>query len=184
MLKTDVRVQGVKEIDKVQVICCALYNWLLAIDGLDADWESQILPVSSNLDREFREIDYEDISPNLLKNTTSYELPPCNLLARAQKGMLTRTRNNILWTLMERCMMELFQIMQLGKYQNFDLAFSTANLSNTFIFCSNKTRSGSQPRGMHILSYIRRTNGLMMWSHFSGHEGMIMIINLLVIIFF
>ena len=47
ILKTGIRVQGIEAVNKVWLTCCALHNWLLEIDGLDSDWESQTLPVSS-----------------------------------------------------------------------------------------------------------------------------------------
>eukprot|EP00804_Cyclotella_cryptica_P009806 CCRYP_016250-RA/>CCRYP_016250-RA protein AED:0.25 eAED:0.25 QI:0/0/0/1/1/1/2/0/249 len=50
ILKTGIRVQGVESVDKVWLTCCALHNWLLEIDGLDAGWQSQILPVPSELE--------------------------------------------------------------------------------------------------------------------------------------
>ena len=49
ILKTGIRgVQGVEAVDKVWLTCCALHNWLLEIDGLDADWDSQTLPTVSD----------------------------------------------------------------------------------------------------------------------------------------
>jgi hypothetical protein len=38
ILKSGIRLQGVDAVDKVWLTCCALHNWLLEIDGLNAEW--------------------------------------------------------------------------------------------------------------------------------------------------
>jgi hypothetical protein len=38
ILKSGLRLQGVDAVDKVWLTCCALHNWLLEIDGLNAEW--------------------------------------------------------------------------------------------------------------------------------------------------
>lgn len=42
ILKTGVRLHGVIAADKVFTTCCALHNWLLEVDGLDARWEEGV----------------------------------------------------------------------------------------------------------------------------------------------
>jgi hypothetical protein len=39
ILKTGVRLAGVHAADSIFMTCCALHNWLLFVDGLDACWE-------------------------------------------------------------------------------------------------------------------------------------------------
>ena len=79
ILKTGIRgVQGVEAVDKVWLTCCALHNWLLEIDGLDADWDSQTLPTVSDWEGEMGQIDTKGLSPNVLQLATSHELRPRN----------------------------------------------------------------------------------------------------------
>ncbi len=40
ILKTGIRLHGVSQPDKVWMTCCALRNWLLEVDGLDAKWKN------------------------------------------------------------------------------------------------------------------------------------------------
>jgi hypothetical protein len=42
ILKTGIRVHGLKNADKTWMTCCALHNWLLHVDGLDEKWESGV----------------------------------------------------------------------------------------------------------------------------------------------
>ena len=56
-----IRVQGIESVDKVWLTCCALHNWLLEIDGLDAGWQSQILPVPSEWEGDLVEVDCEGL---------------------------------------------------------------------------------------------------------------------------
>eukprot|EP00804_Cyclotella_cryptica_P020059 CCRYP_014862-RA/>CCRYP_014862-RA protein AED:0.20 eAED:0.18 QI:0/0/0/1/0/0/4/0/367 len=76
ILKTGVRVQDVESVDKVWLTCCALHNWLLEIDGLDAGWQSRILPLTmgSNLG----EVDCKGLTQNVVLLTTAGALPPRN----------------------------------------------------------------------------------------------------------
>ena len=78
ILKTGVRVQGVESVDKVWLTCCALHNWLLEIDGLDAGWQSQILPLTSEWEGNLGEVDCEGLTQNVVLLTTAGALPPCN----------------------------------------------------------------------------------------------------------
>jgi hypothetical protein len=38
ILKSGIRLEGVDAVDKVWLLCCALHNWLLEIDGLYEEW--------------------------------------------------------------------------------------------------------------------------------------------------
>ena len=42
ILKTGVRLFGVKAADKIFLTCCALHNWLLEVDGLDERWQDGV----------------------------------------------------------------------------------------------------------------------------------------------
>ena len=42
ILKTGIRLHGLKEADTVWKTCCSLHNWLLEVDGLDAQWQSGV----------------------------------------------------------------------------------------------------------------------------------------------
>jgi hypothetical protein len=42
ILKTGVRLFGVKAADKTFLTCCALHNWLLEVDGLDERWQDGV----------------------------------------------------------------------------------------------------------------------------------------------
>lgn len=42
ILKTGIRLFGVKAADEVFLTCCALHNWLLEIDGLDDEWQAGV----------------------------------------------------------------------------------------------------------------------------------------------
>lgn len=53
-----IRVQGFEAVDTVLLACYALHNWLLGIDGLDGDWESQTIPIAYQLEGELCEVDY------------------------------------------------------------------------------------------------------------------------------
>ena len=50
-----------------------MHNILLEIDGLDADWESQNLPISSPWEGQLEEVDLEGLSPYVIKLSTSVE---------------------------------------------------------------------------------------------------------------
>lgn len=58
-------------IDKVWLTCCLLHNWLLEIDGLGADWDSQTLPLSSEWKGEMGQINTEGLSTPYNYNTSS-----------------------------------------------------------------------------------------------------------------
>lgn len=53
-----------------------MHDWLLKVDGLDAIWESQTLPVSSQWEGELDDVDCQGLSPNPLLLATTQELPP------------------------------------------------------------------------------------------------------------
>eukprot|EP00804_Cyclotella_cryptica_P019054 CCRYP_014463-RA/>CCRYP_014463-RA protein AED:0.10 eAED:0.10 QI:0/0/0/1/1/1/2/0/449 len=78
ILKTGVRVQGVESVDKVWLTCCALHNWLLEIDGLDAGWQSRILPLTSEWEGNLGEVDCEGLTQNVILLTTAGALQPRN----------------------------------------------------------------------------------------------------------
>ena len=41
ILKSGVQIHGVDKVDKVWLMCCALHNWLLVIDGLSEEWKER-----------------------------------------------------------------------------------------------------------------------------------------------
>jgi hypothetical protein len=45
ILKAGIRVHGALAADAIWKTCCALHNWLLEVDGLDAEWERGVLSV-------------------------------------------------------------------------------------------------------------------------------------------
>ena len=46
ILKSGIRINGVDAVDNDWFTCCALHNWLLEIDGLNADLSGVSMPVS------------------------------------------------------------------------------------------------------------------------------------------
>jgi hypothetical protein len=42
VLKSGIRLWGVEACDKVWLTCCALHNWLLEVDGMEEQWESEM----------------------------------------------------------------------------------------------------------------------------------------------
>ena len=46
ILTLGIRINGVDVVDNIWFTCCALHNWLLEIDGLNADWSGISMPVS------------------------------------------------------------------------------------------------------------------------------------------
>ena len=79
ILKSGIRINGVDAVDNDWFTCCALHNWLLEIDGLNADWSGVPMPVS----------DWEG-------NLGDYEMDRINvtipwLLARLSQRMDPRT---------------------------------------------------------------------------------------------
>jgi len=45
-LKSGIRIQGIDAVNNIWLTCCALHNWLLEIDGLNAEWSEVSMPVS------------------------------------------------------------------------------------------------------------------------------------------
>jgi hypothetical protein len=46
ILKSGICLQGVDAVNKTWLTCCALHNWLLEIDGLNAKWNEISMPGS------------------------------------------------------------------------------------------------------------------------------------------
>ena len=61
ILKSGIRIEGVDSVDKVWLTCCALHNWLLEIDGLNAEW-SEISITGSDWEGELGDCDFEGIN--------------------------------------------------------------------------------------------------------------------------
>jgi hypothetical protein len=61
ILKSGIRLQGVDAVDKIWLTCCALHNWLLEIDGLNAEW-SEISITGSDWEGELGDCDFEGIN--------------------------------------------------------------------------------------------------------------------------
>lgn len=57
ILKTGVRLHGAAVVDKIWKTCCALHNWLLEVDGLNAEWK---LGVPSDFEGELGDHDLGD----------------------------------------------------------------------------------------------------------------------------
>ncbi len=60
ILKSGIRLQSVDAVDSIWLTCCALHNWLLEIDGLNAKWSEVSMP-GSDWDGELGECDFEGI---------------------------------------------------------------------------------------------------------------------------
>ena len=45
-MKSSIWIQGIYAVDNIWVACCALHNWLLEIDGLNAELSEVSMPVS------------------------------------------------------------------------------------------------------------------------------------------
>ena len=61
ILKSGIRIEGVGAVDKVWLTCCALHNWLLEIDGLNAEWSEISIP-GSDWEGELGDCDFEGIN--------------------------------------------------------------------------------------------------------------------------
>ena len=61
ILKSGIRIEGVDAVDKVWLTCCALHNWLLEIDGLNAEWSEISIP-GSDWEGELGDCDFEGIN--------------------------------------------------------------------------------------------------------------------------
>jgi hypothetical protein len=61
ILKSGIRIEGVDAVDKVWLTCCALHNWLLEIDGLNAEW-SEISITGSDWEGELGDCNFEGIN--------------------------------------------------------------------------------------------------------------------------
>ena len=61
ILKSGFRIEGVDAVDKVWLTCCALHNWLLEIDGLNAEWSEISIP-GSDWEGELGDCDFEGIN--------------------------------------------------------------------------------------------------------------------------
>jgi len=61
ILKSGIYLQGVDAVNKVWLTCCALHNWLLEIDGLNAEW-SEISTPGSDWEGELGYCDFEGIN--------------------------------------------------------------------------------------------------------------------------
>jgi len=46
ILKSGISINGVDAVNNIWFTCCALHNWLLEIDELNADWSGVSMPVS------------------------------------------------------------------------------------------------------------------------------------------
>jgi hypothetical protein len=42
ILKTGIRIEGLKNANNIWLTCSTLHNWLLEVDGLDGEWDGAI----------------------------------------------------------------------------------------------------------------------------------------------
>ena len=61
ILKSGIQIQGVDAVDNIWLTCCALHNWLLEIDGLNAEWSEVSMPVS-DWEGDLGDCDFEGIN--------------------------------------------------------------------------------------------------------------------------
>ena len=61
-MKSGIHLEGVDAVDKVWLTCCALHNWLLEIDGLNAEWSEISILGSSDWEGELGDCDFEGIN--------------------------------------------------------------------------------------------------------------------------
>jgi hypothetical protein len=61
ILKSGIRLQGVDAVDNIWLTCCALHNWLLEIDGLNAEW-SEVSIAGSDWAGELGDCNFEGIN--------------------------------------------------------------------------------------------------------------------------
>ena len=47
ILKSGIQLQGVEQVNNIWLTCCALHNWSLEIDELNAEWSEVSMPVSN-----------------------------------------------------------------------------------------------------------------------------------------
>jgi len=60
ILKSGICLQGVDAVDKIWLTCCVLHNWLLEIDGLNAEWSEISMP-GSDWEGELGDCNFEGI---------------------------------------------------------------------------------------------------------------------------
>jgi hypothetical protein len=61
ILKLGIRIQGVDVVDNIWLTCCVMHNWLLEIDGLNAEWSEVSMPVS-DWEGDLGDCDFEGIN--------------------------------------------------------------------------------------------------------------------------
>lgn len=66
ILKTGVRVHSFKRMDNIWFTCCALHNWLLNIDGLDANWNEGAISFYQGPDGNHDRFDVDAHAPGRL----------------------------------------------------------------------------------------------------------------------
>jgi hypothetical protein len=60
VLKLGIWIQGVDAVDNIWLTCCMLHNWLLEIDGLNAEWSGVSMPVS-DWEEDLGDCDFEGL---------------------------------------------------------------------------------------------------------------------------
>jgi len=60
ILKSGIRLQGVDAVNNIWLICYALHNWLLEIDGLNAEWSEVSMP-GSDVEGDLGDCNFEGI---------------------------------------------------------------------------------------------------------------------------
>ena len=61
ILKSGIHLQGIDAVDNIWLMCCALHNWLLEIDGLNAE-RSEISIPGSDWEGELGDCNFEGIN--------------------------------------------------------------------------------------------------------------------------
>ena len=72
IIKAGIRVHGEYAADSVWITCCSLHNFLLEVDGIDSEWNSDYLGEMGNLDMEEEQCQQENFALMRLRKSTNY----------------------------------------------------------------------------------------------------------------
>ena len=77
ILKTGIRVYGADKVDEIWLTCCALYYWLLDIDGISSQWKDGVLV--SDWDGVLGQMDFDGLRESIPNSIVqlSTNLEPC-----------------------------------------------------------------------------------------------------------
>lgn len=87
ILKTGICLEGPVACDRVWMTCCALHNWLLEVDGMDEEWESDMGRNNASECRRFAPFAIRRLNDNQLEQFGSrqHEQESCEHIRMARE---------------------------------------------------------------------------------------------------